>query len=167
MTPYVSRSAPSRELWYACRRPSSPPAGQKPPLSLLAWEVFPEGVDHERTQASLAVAGHGFSLGADPARRLRQRHVDDAGAVQYNQEECNGTCVNVQTDNQNCGSCGNTCGTGTTCRTARARARGSRFLRRPVRRVQRAALRSQLHGLHRRPGLQSATPVRDRVRRDP
>jgi len=32
-----------------------------------------------------------------------------------NQDECNGTCVNVQTDNQNCGSCGKTCGTGTTC----------------------------------------------------
>ena len=32
-----------------------------------------------------------------------------------NQDECNGTCVNVQTDGQNCGSCGKVCGTGTTC----------------------------------------------------
>jgi endo-1,4-beta-D-glucanase Y len=32
-----------------------------------------------------------------------------------NQDECNGTCVNVQTDQQNCGACGKTCGTGTTC----------------------------------------------------
>src|SRR5581483_5686220 len=31
------------------------------------------------------------------------------------QDLCNGACVNVQTDNQNCGSCGNSCGTGTTC----------------------------------------------------
>ena len=63
--------------------PPVPPLGQKLPLSLLAWEVFPEGVDHERTQASLAVASHGFSLGADPARRLRQRQRrDDEHAVQ-------------------------------------------------------------------------------------
>src|SRR5215510_7005817 len=85
MTQHVSRSAPSRELWYAWRRPSSPPAGaEAAAVSLsLAWEVFPEGVDHERTQASLAVAGYGFSNGADPDRRLCKRHVDDVRAVQW------------------------------------------------------------------------------------
>jgi len=28
---------------------------------------------------------------------------------------CSGTCVNVNTDNQNCGSCGNACAAGATC----------------------------------------------------
>jgi len=31
------------------------------------------------------------------------------------QLECSGTCINVQTDSQNCGACGKTCGSGSTC----------------------------------------------------
>ena len=31
------------------------------------------------------------------------------------QVACNGSCVNAQTDNQNCGACGTTCGTGKSC----------------------------------------------------
>ena len=31
------------------------------------------------------------------------------------QESCDGTCVNAKTDNQNCGTCGKVCGSGTTC----------------------------------------------------
>ena len=31
------------------------------------------------------------------------------------QLECGGTCINTQTDGQNCGACGKTCGSGSTC----------------------------------------------------
>lgn len=31
------------------------------------------------------------------------------------QMDCDGTCVNVKTDNQNCGTCGKSCGSGTSC----------------------------------------------------
>src|SRR3954452_11107440 len=35
------------------------------------------------------------------------------------QLECSGTCINVQTDGQNCGACGNTCGSGSTCQSGK------------------------------------------------
>jgi endo-1,4-beta-D-glucanase Y len=33
------------------------------------------------------------------------------------QLECSGTCINVQTDSQNCGACGKTCGSGSSCQS--------------------------------------------------
>ena len=41
------------------------------------------------------------------------------GACPTGQTACGATCVNLQTDNTNCGSCGNACPTGQTCATGR------------------------------------------------
>src|SRR5450755_3614391 len=35
------------------------------------------------------------------------------------QLECNGTCINVQMDSQNCGACGNSCGSGSSCQAGK------------------------------------------------
>lgn len=41
-------------------------------------------------------------------------HAPDALVCSYG-EPCNGTCVNLDTDSQNCGACGHACGLGAAC----------------------------------------------------
>jgi endo-1,4-beta-D-glucanase Y len=40
------------------------------------------------------------------------------------QTECSGSCINVQTDNQNCGSCGTTCASGSSCQAGKCACTG-------------------------------------------
>jgi len=40
---------------------------------------------------------------------------DDGGACPNDQEQCDGDCVSVLTDESNCGECGNSCGSGSSC----------------------------------------------------
>ncbi|CAM2802991.1 Stigma-specific protein, Stig1 [Legionella steigerwaltii] len=42
-------------------------------------------------------------------------HPVPGGGCQTGTIACNGSCVNTQTDNNNCGACGNVCSTGSTC----------------------------------------------------
>ena len=83
-----------------------------------------------------------------------------------NQEECNGTCVNVQTDNQNCGSCGNDLRRRHRLfeRIVRVRV-GSGFVRWPVRRVQRARTAEPAAPPAPAVRFASTTLLGDRVRR--
>src|SRR4051812_47559176 len=58
-------------------------------------------------------------------RKARQRHrqkhpFDSAGQCQpfscpVGQTNCDGVCRNLNTDEANCGTCGNSCGAGLTC----------------------------------------------------
>ncbi|CAM3083192.1 Stigma-specific protein, Stig1 [Legionella steigerwaltii] len=42
-------------------------------------------------------------------------HIPGGGECSTGTTSCNDSCVNLQTDNKNCGSCGNVCSTGSSC----------------------------------------------------
>lgn len=72
---------------------------------------------------------HAFVVGETEARRRRKRkrrnkrkrRGGDAGGDQCEQTACNGLCVDVQSDPDNCGACDNACAADLACCDGRCR----------------------------------------------
>jgi len=76
--------------------PDPPLFGELPAASLVAATRLPTG-------ALAAFDGFSFHL------------TDPSGRCADGQKLCDGTCVDVLANNENCGACGAACGSGTTC----------------------------------------------------
>jgi hypothetical protein len=77
---------------------------QRPPITIVRPDVTLTG---QETQLAVSVKTPAFQRVTTPIPRLLSCTAD--------QTNCNGVCVNLNTDNGNCGSCGHACPSGNLC----------------------------------------------------